>query len=348
MRFWWFLVTLAVLVLVARGEARVPAEVCSNCHTMHNSVNAQPLNATGPFPALLVSNCVGCHSGTNTGTNTTPYVYSSNPTYSTSNGFGTDGNTLAGGNFYWVTLDDTKGHNVVGIVGEDQNLHLTPPGSTTGPMAQQLRCAGTYGCHGDPAYEDEVRSVLRAHHADDSVIDGTTVGTSYRFLLGVIGYEDPDWEYQPDSTNHNQYSGDDRTSASTSNPSTISSLCARCHGKFHTELTASGSMSSPWLRHPVDYDMSDTPADSEYRNYPGDLTSLGYSVGSYAPEVPLASVNPTAPLSTISFNQDAIITCITCHRAHGTPYPKLLRWDYWGWPGNNKINGCNACHTTKN
>ena len=47
---------------------------------------------------------------------------------------------------------------------------------------------------------------------------------------------------------------------------------------------------------------------------------------------------------------DAIVTCISCHRAHGTPYADLLRWDYsnnCNAGSDNADCGCFQCHTTK-
>ncbi|HFC98380.1 MAG TPA: hypothetical protein ENJ40_08005 [Thermosulfurimonas dismutans] len=353
---WGFLL---LLVALPRAEAKIRHGVCADCHTMHNSQGGYTVaNGTvylsGPIPGLLNTDCIGCHTGTNTGTNTTPYVYSTSPPNYGANGFGTDGDTLAGGNFYWVTQGDDHGHNVYGIAGQDAALGLTPPGGTT--MAQQLRCAGTYGCHGDPNIANPIVSMLGAHHADDSVIDGSTVGKSYRFLKGVLGYEDPQWEYHPTPSRHNQYKGVDRTSETDIDPSTISGFCARCHGDFHHGSgNISGNSSgwgSPWLRHPTDYDLGNTDPGSEYRDYPGVLigqtiNGVTYTQGTYAPEVPLGSTNVANATSTITFGGGAIITCLTCHRAHATPYAKSLRWDYWGWPGNGKLNGCNACHTTK-
>ncbi len=350
------LALLITLLGVSGARARVKQGLCVDCHTMHNSQGGfQVANGTvyvgGPIPGLLNTDCIGCHTGVNDGTNPTPYVYSTLPPNYGTNGFGTDGNTLAGGNFYWVTQNDDRGHNVLGVASQDGTLGTTPPGGTA--MLQQLHCAGTYGCHGDSGIVDDIKSLLGAHHSDDSIIDGSTVGKSYRFLKGVLGYEDRDWEFQPTPSEHNQYKGVDRTSETEVDPSTISGFCARCHGDFHSGQNISGGIwGSPWLRHPTDYDLGNTDATSEYRDYPGVLVGqtingVTYTTGTYAPEVPLGSVDVSAPKSTVTFNGDAIITCITCHRAHGSPYPKGLRWDYWGWPGNGKLNGCNACHTTK-
>jgi len=324
--------------------SRITGLPCGECHTMHYSQGGgilQQWGQSGPYKALVTKDCVGCHTGTNTGANKIPYVLSIDPPNYGDTGTEGGSNTLAGGNFYWVQTEDAKGHNVKNIASIDQFWSTSPPGGQD--MGQQLTCAGKYGCHGNPNIEGDFESLLGAHHARDDIIDGQTVGTSYRFLYQVIGYEDNDWEYQPSSTQHNQYYGIDRVNDTQSDPSTISALCARCHGDFHQNIS-SNAWGSPWLRHPTDYDLGNKPVNSEYRSYPG---NYGSGPATYSVIVPVASEDVSGPKSTVNFQDDTVITCLSCHRAHGTPYPRLLRWNYFAWPGGTEINGCNACHTTK-
>ncbi len=350
-RIW--IIVLFFLILSAVAKAKIVGIPCASCHTMHYSQNGtvlQEWGSSGPYKALVINDCIGCHTGTNNGSNTTPYVFSSNAPNYGETGTEAGTNTLAGGNFYWVvngsswvTDADRTGHNVEGLANVDQTLGTIPPGGID--LGHQLTCAGKYGCHGDRNVEGDFEALLGAHHTDDSVIDGSTVGKSYRFLKGIVGYEDSDWEYQPDASHHNQYKGVDRASETDINTSTISYLCAECHGDFHNGDDVSfGSWGSPWLRHPTDYDMSHTPSGSEYRQYPGQYGSTGQ----YSVIAPVASEDVSQPKSTVSFSKDTIITCISCHRAHGTPYKYILRWNYYGWPVQTSINGCNACHTAKN
>jgi len=331
--------------------------LCSNCHTMHYSQNGEILSKwgqSGPYEALLVNDCVGCHTGTNDGTNQTPYVFSTvAPTYGST---GTEGNCLAGGNFYWVSQagGDALGHNVKGLASADTlsappGFSATYPdreGNTVGggtwPSGQQVTCAGTYGCHGHHNIDDAVKAIYGGHHAVGSTIDGSSVGKSYRFLIGILGLEDPDWEYQPTSTAHNQYYGVDR--GSVPNDQTIGYLCAECHGNFHS-ISGAGS-SSPWLRHPTDFDLG-SATGSEYKYYNGNTG--GGSGATYSVVAPVASTSLTGVLSTVDPNTadgTAIVTCISCHRAHGSSYFKLMRWDYKSWPATG-TNGCNVCHTEK-
>ncbi len=367
----------AVLIIPQWAMARVQGP-CSDCHTMHNSQNAATVVSGGPYRALTKGDCVGCHTGTNTDSNNIPYVLDTTaPTYGT---FGISGNTLAGGNFYWVKNgDDTAGHNVVtgNLAGQDGNIGLTPPGwnpnfDANGQVAngastwsQQLTCAGTFGCHGKHDEVDDFAAIRGAHHGVDDpdgngIVDGDgagnyTVATSFRFLYGIKGIEDSDWEYQPTSTAHNQYYAVDRTSLdiSAADSHTINYLCAECHGDFHSGSNVSykydnyGSVGSPWLRHPSDFALSSASGQG-YTNYPGPFGD----VGTYWPGAPLGSSDlSNGVISTVQFTgTDDIVLCISCHRAHGSPNADLLRWSYSNCQassGDGSQCGCFACHTNK-
>ncbi|WP_456387065.1 cytochrome c3 family protein [Desulfolithobacter sp.] len=347
----WAVFVLMAIPIVAGARVTGP---CVNCHTMHNSQNNFPVtDNTSPNSALLVSDCVGCHTGTNNGLNDTPYVFDTNPPMYGVTGTETTANTLAGGNFYWVAsagtlVDDRFGHNVSGITAPDATL-TQPPGGD-GTFNTQLRCAGTSGCHGRQATSDQVSSMKGGHHYKDHTIwqDGTTLAKSYRFLESIQGLGDPAYEFHPDYLQHNKYYGRDRTSETDQAPGTISSLCARCHRNFHD---GSGSVASAttfgtgvWLRHPTDFDMSGAMSSTEYRQYNGGSgTNNLYSVIS-----PVATEDTSTTLNTTVFTtpNDAVVMCLSCHRAHGTPYSGILRWDYKAWPAAG-FNGCAVCHTTK-
>jgi len=44
------------------------------------------------------------------------------------------------------------------------------------------------------------------------------------------------------------------------------------------------------------------------------------------------------------------VMCLSCHRAHGSPYLDMLRWDYNTMiaADSTKSGGCFICHTNKN
>jgi predicted CXXCH cytochrome family protein len=367
---------------------------CGYCHTMHNSQNGTaftsglaPQDGAGSPAAstlngsLLRWDCVGCHSGDNTSTsidsgNGVPKVYRTAGAPNYVNGddaAGTDNGSLAGGDFYYVTLDDTHGHNVDIVTGAD--TLTTPPGwdSTLGTgingggatWTEQVRCAGTYGCHGDHSKADAFAAISGAHHGDDGTVDGSTVGKSYRFLYGILGKEDADWEWTRQASDHNQYKGEDRPKTSAgdavSATNTISYLCGECHGKFHNSNAGTAddgitNTDDAWMRHPTDYDMANTADTTEYAAYPGSGGAI--TARPYSTATPVASADVSAVLATVNLQQSsasdtAIVTCLSCHRAHGSPYADLVRWDYvtdcyaGGSSGTPANCGCFNCHTTK-
>ena len=359
-----FLAISFLFVLFSTGVtlAKVTG-LCVDCHTMHNSQNGSAVDSGGPYQALTKGNCVGCHTGENDGTNNIPYVLQeSAPNYE----FDGSKTTLAGGNFYWVATsggaDDTTGHNVTGISNADTNIGQTPPGFNsndytdngavgTNWSSNQLTCAGTYGCHGTHDTTDDFAAISGAHHADDSSIDGSTVGKSFRFLYGIKGTEDSDWEYTNSSSDHNGYYASDYQKTGTMDSASINYLCAECHGDFHLHSQIDDSTTgSPWLRHPTDYDMNNV-SSKEYGSYPNaSLYSSVSNAGDYFVDVPVGTSDGSVKSQVLQASGDAIVLCISCHRAHGSPYADLLRWDYstCSTNGTSKSScGCFACHTGK-
>ncbi len=342
---------ILVLLLPLSSSAGVTGP-CVSCHTMHNSQdNLWVADSAIPNPALLISGCVGCHTGQNDGSNSTPFVHSTTAPQYRDTGTEADSNTLAGGNFYWVSsIGDRRGHNVYGIAAKDQTLNVPPGGD--GSFTSQLRCAGSMGCHGDSSFSEQISAVKGSHHNKNQQVwqDGTTLAKSYRMLNGIQGFGDSDYEYRPTDQKHNKYYGIDRTSETETATGSISSQCARCHEDFHngplTLVPGTTLGTGVWLRHPTDFDMSNAISSTEYHLYNGATT---YGNNTYSVISPVATSDTTITLNTTIFTQsnDALVMCLSCHRAHGSPYAGSLRWNYKGWPVNG-YNGCAVCHTSKN
>ncbi len=363
------LATLGMLMIDSQVQAKVSSGSCSDCHTMHRSqdgvlVRDGDADAVGNISpecanchaelrlgGLLKMDCIGCHAedpagaAKISGTTNAPQVAHASAT------------DLAAGNYVHVFGWDggSKGHNVHGFfpaMDMEQNIipHDMPPGydaaqdyggwAPNGGTLSPLMCGGVNGCHGDRTELSPLGAIKGAHHADDAVLksagfnlagQGATVGTSYRFLLGVKGLEDDDWENTFDAANdHNEYKGsawgdrgsDPRTTGS------ISSLCTTCHGIFHAEV---GTGSSPWLRHPVDYAMK---TDGEFSAY------------AYTQETPVARVAPPANATDdVGAEENRIVMCLSCHRAHGAPNQDSLRWQYDDTM--TSPQGCYNCHRNK-
>ncbi len=338
------------LVLCSQVNAEVAGN-CVNCHTMHNSQGGSDMGTSEENPCLTLTDCIGCHACNTSGTvnvvsiggSLVPQVWHNSDT------------NLAAGNFKYISTDtnanDNKGHNVFAIDQEDNGSMFPPPGdqhdtgiTQTGDTA--LTCAGKYGCHGDPAEADETTSMKGAHHADDTIIDGLSPGTSYRFLKGVLGLENPATAWQNvDKDDHNEYKGaTNQGTSSRANPanSTISGFCAECHGFYHGSLgTETGGAASPWLRHPTDFVLPSI-ISKEYQYYNGGAG--GTAAADYSMLAPLARPNLATITSTSKINPGTdIIMCLSCHGAHATNYYKLMRWD-----NQANMSGCVICHTSKN
>jgi hypothetical protein len=347
---------------------------CSDCHTMHNSQNAASMNLGKTFgiasgagecldchaanrAVLLRMDCLGCHAQDTSGASNIVDPGGLNMPQIAHNA-ATD---LSGGNYsYVINNDDTCGHNVHGFgdaVQTDTVLGNTPPGydSSFDPSsggyqdntAGQIMCAGQNGCHGNRNEVSQIKAIRGTHHADDTILkfgagftetgQGATAGTSYRYLYKVHGAEDSDWE-ATSSTDHNEYKGG--TSHSTSQNwgtiDTISEFCAECHGDYHS---SSGiGTSSPWLRHPTDVTF---PTTGEYTGY------TTYSDIAPVARQTIANGTMQASATVTTGSGGDIVMCLSCHRAHASEWPKIMRWNYQGWPGAG-TNGCGVCHTSKN
>lgn len=349
------------------SEAKVGGD-CSNCHTMHNSQGGQPIakeysstsrglvQDSTPNPALLINNCIGCHF--NNGSSTidnyrTPIVLNRNNPFNF--------NPLAGGNFYYVAdglgAEYNKGHNVRGISAQDPPMN-TPPGFKTnvtlpnggigpGSWTQQLTCAGTFGCHGNRTITDEIRSIYGGHHGNiniDNSSQANHIYDSYRFLLGIKGAEDNDWEKDTKIDNHNGYQGDSVYGS----VNTISYFCGECHGNYHAHTNLGGTAnvgdSTPWFRHPVDFAFSGVRdgnyTGSEYAQYNTP------NINKYNTLAPVAEVYPSTNKSTVG--SGSIVMCLSCHRAHASPYFKMMRWKYESSNLSDALSGCSVCHSSKN
>lgn len=318
------------LLICTPAYAKVKG-VCANCHTMHNSENGSSL-AGGPNAALTKGNCVGCHTGDNVTGGDTPFVMSvNNP----------DGSSLAGGNFYWVSeVHDNRGHNVGGIptMTVDEALIAGAPGGAD--TCSDTTChvtlfepegldTGCEGCHLDTK-----------HHAPQQAEGAPALEENgyFRFLsghmgglTGVHGIEDDAWELDATIYKHNEYLGSEDNVTNT-----MTGYCVGCHGLFHDQKNTNGD----WIRHPSD---AVIPTTGEY------AAAIN---GEYDINVPVARADLTNIAQTSLIGEGDMVMCLSCHRAHGSPYPDSLRWNYTGMiagggDGCNTGNGCFKCHSEK-
>lgn len=354
-------------------DAMIHSGVCSDCHTMHGTednmsmrLDSTPVTGGGASEcydchsqlrgALLRMDCIGCHAQGIAGA---PNIINNTPQVA----FNTTTADLAAGNIRHVFVDDANGHNVHGFpsppIGADGRLLNTPPGydASFDPSAGkydssyatgQVMCAGQNGCHGNRDELSQAKAINGAHHYNDTVLQygaefnealqGTEVGNSYRFLFKVRGAEDDDWQKTIGATDHNEYLGvpfdAGRSTQAWADIKTMSQLCAECHGNFHSG--AGLRSSNMWIRHPTDVVMPNSVPFSD--------------VTSFSPTVPIARQSLAGGTSqasgTVTAGSD-VVFCLSCHSAHASPYPSMLRWDYdtcFGSDPDHKC-GCYTCHS---
>ena len=287
---------------------------------------------------------------------------------------------LAGGNFWWVKEglggDDTKGHNV--FEGEhDDNFYDDSAGKYYSPgNVSGDGCGGLNSCHNNldqtwtgmfgtrqgctSCHMLKLGTLINGfHHADDSnIVVGTDLDDPdgfFRFLKGkcsgiasgVCGIEDDDWEATSSSADHNEYLGYQTSLNAAGSFSllghTMTGFCSGCHGNFHIQGCLPAQTPpcyGDWTRHPAGAVLPDA---GEFEDAFG---ANGSGTGTYDPDVPVARPDLTGWTGAdadVNLDTD-LANCLSCHRAHGSPYPKMLRWD----PANISEGGrCVTCHTEK-
>jgi predicted CXXCH cytochrome family protein len=357
------LIVVLCLAVASIAWAKIPLGSCDACHSPH-----------GGFPMYEEyqgnQGCINCHSSD---TSSTSYILNpgGNPEITVPvvvyTGAGVPTSYLSGGNFWWVKgpatgdpqdpnywtggCDDTKGHNI--FPGEDDDYLSSAPyvaygsdcGGPSGNSCHdnlnresfQLAYPGVNGkwgctsCHG--VYDFVAPGHM--HHADDTLdpVVGADLSDSdayFRFLMGhssgsghgVCGIEDDDWEATSNSSDHNEYLGFSGAKNAAGNLSvlghTVTGFCCGCHGNKHISSDSAGG--GDWIRHPS----GASPLDNAYTEY--------------SPRVPASRPDLTGwtvPSSTVTPVTDMVM-CLSCHRAHGSPYPKMLRWE--------TVGGCDDCH----
>jgi hypothetical protein len=316
---------------------------CSGCHTMHNSVNGAPVDPNSPNgnPYLLKDGtasdvCLSCHA--------------------TSHGAQWSGTPLnppverGAGNFVFLEAtnlqDNTHGSPIPGAAGAHSIIApskngVQDPRFTTAPggtyPASAMSCTSCHNPHGN----NHFRLLYGAGHVEAGNYTftnpaPTAVGIS---LNGTTGES---------ATNHTAYQGG------------MSAWCSNCHGAFHD---GNGAL----LKHPSGVAMGASIAQT-YNLYNGtNDQSGGNAATSYTPVIPFEDPAMTIS-STAGPTATSQVSCVTCHRAHGTSESSIGRWDFnielysmegvasqtYAEPNPFPVTGgaqrsmCNKCHNRDN
>jgi len=101
----------------------------------------------------------------------------------------------------------------------------------------------------------------------------------------------------------------------------INDFCGACHRQFNRTAGSRGTRG--WRQHPVGI----TIAGAQHADF---SHWSGLSDRITQAEYPSGNSNDL---------HDARLICLSCHRAHASPYKNALRWDY-----SQNVQGCLECH----
>ena len=393
LRFWLAIVASAMLTIGVSGMASAfhsgGVAECGGCHSMHAPKAGGSTLLIGTDAS---STCLSCHMNAND-TGPSSYHVSTvdaslgagkAPLHRTPGGdFGwlkkTYTMTIRG----TTTTEDgsTHGHNVIAAdfgYTVDPNL-TTAPGGGSFPSSQ-LGCDSCHDPHGKyrrtstgaivtsgaPIISSGSYNNSKGNSAASPIPAGQAVG-AYRLLAGS-GYSKAAFPGVPAAVAPSTYNQTEKTQqvrvaygTSTSNGHTTwGQWCATCHPKMH---------STGNYVHPVDQGLSSAIATA-YRNYVNSSNTVGGTfTGDQANQGPFTSLVPFIEntgdytvLGSHASNAGAYlsgpassdqVSCLSCHRAHATGFPEMLRWNMEGefmtatdtagnaiWPGTD--NGAPA------
>lgn len=286
---------------------------CSGCHTMHASQDGRlGMHWTpGGNPDLLkfgnaTDTCVRCHyfRGQLTG----------------GSGQG------PGGDFYWLTRTFTwttpwgtvetsagasHGHNVANRVFSivtDPVLATSPGGNF---LSSELGCTSCHDPHGNANFRMLYGAALGPAYVGD-----TRYGFSAEAPL-ARGTEGPTTVGG---------GGNETDSRHTVYKSGMSEWCANCHGGMHVN---DGSL----FVHPAGLPLGGAIAE-QYNRYISTSDPDGGDIStSYAGLVPFEDIDIELglvdPANATTGPDDADqVMCLTCHRAHASPFADAGRWDF--------------------
>lgn len=281
---------------------------CAGCHTMHNSQNGALVDANHPNGNAYLLN-------TGTPSDTCLRCHASYGQFASGSGFG------PGGDFYWVTrtfswsahgstatsTGDSHGHNVISPVrGIAQDATLsTAPGGTF--LSSRLGCTSCHDPHGNQNFR---------------LLYGNDMGPKYDGTRFNFTADAPVAKGNGRRTINSD--GNETNAHHTVYKSGMSEWCANCHTNLHENNTTN-------FVHPTRAMGSDIAGNYNAYVSSDDLVG-GSAATAYMGLVPFEAVNANlATVDPANYTQGPIgvdkVMCLSCHRAHASPFADAARWD---------------------
>lgn len=244
----------------------------------------------------------------------------------------------AAGDFYWLKRNfswlsggqqrsssgNSHGHNIVAVeygLWADPSRSVAPGGTYPAQAMSCISCHDPHAVLPSPSTNDQQASTLTqnlgAKRANYRLLGGrdyqggaAASGISFRYAAPIAVASDKTWNES--ETDHPAYG------------SGMSEWCANCHGGILDGRAKHG--------HPAGRSATLGRRATIYNAYrrTGDLT--GDSSRSYLPLVPFEqnvdNVDLLDPTSQAGPGGSASVMCVSCHRAHASPFASAGRWDF--------------------
>jgi hypothetical protein len=225
-----------------------------------------------------------------------------------------------GGDFYWTTVDvpevPDSHHGDVAAREHGHNLNAPGNGLVTDDVLTEAP-GGTYdssylGCNS--CHDPHGNTNFRLLYGVGATAANYSPPAGYTFTEAA-----PIAEGNSRRTNPGD-SGEEIIGQHTAYISGMSDWCANCHTDMHSDMTAN-------LVHPTGESLG-TDHAAIYNAYVTTSDTTGGSQGtSYLPLVPFEDAANTTS-STTGPTPSSVVMCLTCHRAHASPYADAGRWDF--------------------
>lgn len=315
----WFAILLLMLLMtsvVSAGNWHVAGSLdCGECHLQHGSNQRDP-TVEGAFAFLLRKSsvnelCLSCHDGADP---TAPDVIAPTPMYGS-----TASKESAAGALTMVGLDNPNGHSL--------GVELSTPLKQEA-ILQNLSCISCHSAHGNGNYRNLLEDPAAAGAAI-SVAEGSAV------FVGV----QPD---DPPSTAGSIAAYDrDNVGYGTG----MTTWCVSCHDQLASNSIAAAP--AHFNAHPSEVALNTFAYDSHVDiNHWLSGTGEGFSpVGQSLAiaRVPFVASTATDFQTSKTAAPDNKVSCMSCHKAHGSSNKKAMVWPYLQ-EDDNSLAGCQQCH----